>query len=88
MTLGSTPSLTKDLPWGGKDSRCVGLTTLPPSCADRLQILEASTSWSPMCLCRPVMGKLYVFITERNLFQIRVSYFYSKILIKPKYSSF
>jgi hypothetical protein len=28
----------------GKDGRCVGLTTLPPSCADCLQILGASTS--------------------------------------------
>jgi hypothetical protein len=25
---------------GGKDGRCVGLTTLPPSCADCLEILE------------------------------------------------
>jgi len=23
---------------GGKGGRCVGLTTLPPSCADRLEI--------------------------------------------------
>jgi len=25
---------------GGKDGRCVGLTTLPPSCADCLEIWE------------------------------------------------
>jgi hypothetical protein len=25
---------------GGKDGRCAGLTTLPPSCADCLEILE------------------------------------------------
>ena len=35
-----------------KGSRCVGLITLPPSCADCLEILEASTSWSPKVLYR------------------------------------
>jgi hypothetical protein len=29
---------------GGKDGRCVGLTTLPPSCADCLEILEPQPS--------------------------------------------
>jgi hypothetical protein len=33
---------------GVKRGRCVGLTTLPPSCA--------STSWNPKGLSRPVMG--------------------------------
>jgi hypothetical protein len=41
MTLGSTPPLTEmsteNISWG-KGSRCVGLTTLPPSCADCLKI--------------------------------------------------
>jgi hypothetical protein len=41
---------------GGKNGRCVGLTTLSPSCADCLEILGASTSWSPKGLSRPVMG--------------------------------
>jgi hypothetical protein len=31
---------------GGKGGRCVGLTPLPPSCADCLEFLGASTSWS------------------------------------------
>jgi hypothetical protein len=31
---------------GGKDSRCAGLTTLPPSCADCLEILEPQPSGS------------------------------------------
>jgi len=39
---------------GVKGGRCVGLTTLPPSWADCLQILEASTSYSPQGLFRPV----------------------------------
>jgi hypothetical protein len=36
----------------GKDSWCVELTTLPPSCADCLKIPEASTSRSPKGLHR------------------------------------
>jgi hypothetical protein len=39
----------------GKDDLGVGLTTLPPSCADCLEILEASTSWIPKGLSRTVM---------------------------------
>ena len=38
MALGSTQSptemTTRDVSLGGKDGRCVRLTTLPPSCAD------------------------------------------------------
>jgi len=45
--------------WWGKGDRCVGLTTLTPSCPDCLEILGASTSWSPKGLFRPVMGSLY-----------------------------
>jgi hypothetical protein len=43
MALGSTQALTKistrDISWG-KGGRCIGLTTLPPSCADCLEIWE------------------------------------------------
>jgi hypothetical protein len=42
---------------GGKSGRCIGLTTLPPSCADCLEILGASTL-NPQGLSRPVMGLL------------------------------
>ena len=42
MDLGSTQSLTemntKNISWAGKGGRCVGLTILPPSCADCLEI--------------------------------------------------
>ena len=34
----------------------VGLTTLPPSCADCLKNLGVSTSWIPKGLSRPVVG--------------------------------
>ena len=43
MALGSTQPLTEmstgNISWGGKGSRCVGLTTLPPS---SLNLLEPS----------------------------------------------
>jgi len=45
---------------GDKGGRCVGLTTLPPSCADCLEILGASTFWILKGLSRPVMGLLYL----------------------------
>ena len=42
MSLGSTQPLielsTRNISWGAKGGRCVGLTTLPPSCADCLEI--------------------------------------------------
>jgi hypothetical protein len=31
----------------GKDGRCVDLTTLPPSCADCLEILEPQPAGTP-----------------------------------------
>jgi len=48
---------------GGKGGRCVGLITLPLSCADFLEIL-GSTSCSPQALPRPVYGLLYLHVTE------------------------
>ena len=44
---------------GGKGGRCVGLTTLPPSCADSWN-LKVSTSWNPQGLTRSVQGLLYL----------------------------
>ena len=44
MALGLTQPLTemstRNIFWGGKGGRCVGLTTLPPSCAYCLEIWE------------------------------------------------
>jgi len=44
MALGSTQPLTEmsttNISWWGKGGRCVGLTTLLPSCADCLEIWE------------------------------------------------
>jgi hypothetical protein len=55
---------------GGKGGWWVGLTTLPPSCADCLEILGASTSWSPKGQSRPIMGLLYLWITKRECEQL------------------
>jgi hypothetical protein len=44
-----------------KGGRWVGLTTLPSSCADCLEILESSNSWSPRGLHRPAYGYLYFY---------------------------
>ena len=46
---------------GGKGGRCVGLTTLPPSCADCLEIWEPQPPGTLWGLSRPVMGLLYLF---------------------------
>jgi len=45
---------------GGGDCRCAVLITLPPLCADCLEIQGASTSWSLKGLAKPVKGKLYL----------------------------
>ena len=47
MALGSTQPLT-EMSTRGTGGRCLGLITLPPSCAVCLEILGASTSWSPV----------------------------------------
>jgi hypothetical protein len=41
---------------GGRGGRCVGLTTLPPSFSDYLEIWGTSTCWNPVGLSRAVMG--------------------------------
>jgi hypothetical protein len=41
---------------GGTVSQCVGLTTLPPSCAGCLETLGASISWIPKGLSRCRLG--------------------------------
>ena len=45
----------------GKGSRCVGADNLPPSCADCLEILAASTSYSPKVLHRDFFTLFSVF---------------------------
>jgi hypothetical protein len=46
MTQPLTEMSVRNISWGegGKGGRCIGLATLPPSCADFLEIQGASTS--------------------------------------------
>jgi hypothetical protein len=47
---------------GGKGGRCLGLATLPLSCADYLEIWEPQSPGNLGGLSRPVMGLLYLFM--------------------------
>ena len=70
MALGSTRSLRTNQEYllGGKGAQCLGLTTLPPSCACFLEILGALASWIPEGLHRPVMGWLsFAFYSENHV---------------------
>jgi hypothetical protein len=58
-------------------SRWVRLTTLPSSCADFPEILEASTSWGPMDLSRPVIGELNKTFEALNQ-SLYIKYHYNK----------
>jgi hypothetical protein len=42
----------------GKGGRCVGQTTLPPSCSNCLEIMGTSTFWISKGLSRPAQGLL------------------------------
>jgi len=72
MGLGSAQSLagmsTRNISWGDKGGRCAGLTTLPSSCADCLDVLGTSTCWSYKDLFRPAVGLLtYLLHTAVSL---------------------
>ena len=60
LTQPLTEMSTMNISWGGgaKCGRCVGLTTLPPSCPDSFEI------WEPQ---PPVMGLLYLSTKETLL---------------------
>ena len=62
---------------GGKGGRRVGLTILPPSCAECLEIWEPQPPWNPLGLSRPVMGLLYL---QRHMAQ-----FWSILALCEKY---
>jgi hypothetical protein len=57
---------TRGISWWCKGDRCVGLITLPPQCADCVEIPGSSTSWSPEGLSRPVEGLQYIRISHRE----------------------
>jgi len=45
------------------------MTTLPPSCADYLEILGPSVTWNPKGLSRPVQRLVYGFVPLHSWFQ-------------------
>jgi len=76
MALGLTQSLTKtstrNIFWGGKGGWCVGLTTLPPSCADCHEILEPQppgTHWACPGLYRGCFTVTIYLLCSSYMFQ-------------------
>jgi hypothetical protein len=55
---------------GGKGGRCLGLTTLPPSCADCLVIMEPSG---------PVLARTRIFLPSHITSKTEVSVVHSKV---------
>ena len=51
----------KSIP-GGNGGRDVGLTTLPPSCANCLEFLRGLTLWITYGLSRPGQGELHLLV--------------------------
>jgi len=68
---------------GGKDGRCIGLTTLPPSCAECHEISEPQppgTLWA--CLGLQWVCFTFTFIFTSGVKQTYVRY--SDVLKKPE----
>ena len=79
----STNNLPED-----KGGRCVGLSTLPSSYTDYLEILVASNSWSPNGLSRLVYGLLcpyiYTFVPTYDLYLSQyVAIYIRNLIIHP-----
>jgi len=62
---------------GDKDGQCKGLTTLPPSCANCLDVL--GPSWTPKGMSRPIMGyllpKYFTLQTFPDLLNVKFRHF-------------
>ena len=54
FSIGSIDPSSHTIALGGNSGWWLGLRTLPPACADCLDILGAPTFWSPEGLSRPV----------------------------------
>jgi hypothetical protein len=63
---------------GVKGSPCLGLTTWPPSCANCLEILEASTYWSRKGLSSPVKGQLFFLRYNASFNKLKLTFYSSK----------
>jgi len=80
MTLGSTQPLTRmsimDISYN-KGGRCLGLKTLPPSCADCLEIWEPVLSIVIASLCYPLSACVIHFISQPVLSIVSLRLCYS-----------
>jgi hypothetical protein len=64
MVLGLTHPLTNIFPWG-KGCRCIGLVTLPPTCADCLEIWEPQPP-GPLMACPDLYRDWFTFLYEQE----------------------
>lgn len=75
MVLGSTQPLiemiARDITWGVRSGRCVGITTFPPACFECLKILGVCISWRTLSQSRPVQRWLCFLLLRKN-YQARV----------------
>jgi hypothetical protein len=46
----------------GKDGRCLGLTTLPPSCADCLEIWEPQIPGTLVQTCKEIVLPFFIIL--------------------------
>jgi hypothetical protein len=60
MVLGLTQPFNRNEYQGGKGDWCIGLTTLPPLCANFPEIWEPQPPGTLWACNRPVKGLLYV----------------------------
>jgi len=65
-TQSITETSTRNISCGGKGDRCIGLTTLPPSCADYPEILEPE----PLGTLRACPGLYMVAFVLLCFFQV------------------
>ena len=61
LTRPPTEMSTRNFSWG-KDGWCIGLTTLPPSSADCLEIWEPQSPGTLWACNRPEHGLLYLYL--------------------------
>jgi hypothetical protein len=63
---------TRNISWGGKGGRCLRLTTLPPSCADCLEIREPQPPGT-LRACSGIalpLNLITFYLKESNIFII------------------
>ena len=76
----------------GKDDRRVGLTTLPTSFTDCLEIWETLNPWNAQGLSRPVMGLLYTYlyfliVYSRSMQSIMLDFGFSTVYLASERTS-